>query len=102
MITVLNVANFDEAIKSADTVIVDFYADWCGPCKMMGPIVDAFAEENPDIKVCKVNIDNEMELAYANKVSSIPTLVMFKGGEAVKRNVGALSKMELDTFVKGE
>lgn len=102
MVTELNNENFDEVINSNDIVIVDFYADWCGPCMMMGPIVDAFSEEHTNIKVAKVNIDDEMDLAAKNRVSSIPTLVMFKGGVAVKRNVGALSKMELEAFASQE
>lgn len=99
MVTELNSANFEDFIKGNDVVLVDFYADWCGPCMMMGPIVAAFAESHTEVKVGKVNIDDEMELATANKVSSIPTFVLFKNGEFAKRSIGALSKAELEAFV---
>jgi len=102
MVIKLNNDNYEEVINGNKKVLVDFYADWCGPCMMMGPIVDAFAETNADITVAKVNVDEEMELAMKNSVSSIPTLVVFEDGKAVKRNVGSLSKAELAAFVKGE
>lgn len=102
MVTVLNKDNYEDFISSNDVILVDFYADWCGPCMMMGPVVEAFSETHTDIKVAKVNIDEEMDLAIKNKVSSIPTLVLFKGGEAIKRNVGSLSKMELEVFASQE
>lgn len=102
MVTKLDGTSFDEFIKSNDVVVVDFYADWCGPCKMMGPIINAYAEAHPEVKVAKVNIDDDMELAIGNKVSSVPTLMLYKGGEFVSRSIGALSKAELETFVAGE
>lgn len=102
MVIKLNSSNYDEIINGNKKVLVDFYADWCGPCKMMGPIVDAFSEENADVAVAKVNVDEEMELAMKNSVSSIPTLVVFEDGKVARRSVGALSKTELVSFVKGE
>ena len=72
--------------------IIDFYADWCGPCQMVSPIVDEIAGERSDIKVCKVNVDEQMELAQSFGVSSIPTLVVISGGKLVKHAVGAQPK----------
>lgn len=82
--------NFEEEVlKSDKPVIVDFWADWCGPCKMVGPILEDISEEREDIKVCKVNIDEEMDLALQYNVMSIPTMISFKNGEIHKRIVGA-------------
>ena len=94
MIYQLNDKNFeDEVIKSDKPVIVDFYADWCGPCKMMTPIVSQIAGENMDtIKVCKLNIDENTSTAMKYRVLSIPTLVFFKGGEMLGRIEGAVPK----------
>lgn len=73
-------------------VLIDFYADWCGPCQMVSPIVDEIAGERSDIKVCKVNVDEQMELAQSFGVSSIPTLVVISGRKLVKHAVGAQPK----------
>lgn len=79
-------ADFEaEVLKSDKTVLVDFWAVWCGPCRMLSPVVDQVAEENPDIKVCKVNVDEEQQLAIKYGVMSIPTLLVFKGGELVNQ-----------------
>lgn len=80
-----------EVIKSEKPVLIDFYADWCGPCKMVSPVVDKIAEENPDIKVCKVNVDSEPELAQKFGIASIPTLVVVKDGRITNQKVGAVS-----------
>ncbi len=89
----LNNENFKAEILDRDGVaIVDFYADWCGPCKMMAPVIDKIAEENPDINVAKVNVDLEGELAAQYRVMSIPTLVIFKDGKEINRSVGAKNK----------
>lgn len=92
-------ANFDEEVLKADIpVLVDFYADWCGPCKMMAPIVEQLAGEyEGKVKIGKCNIDDEMEIAQKYRVMSIPTLIVFKGGEAVSVTVGAMSKTELES-----
>lgn len=86
----------DEVLKAEQTVLVDFWAAWCGPCKMLAPIVDQIAEEHPEIKVCKVNIDEEAALAIDYKVMSIPTLVVFKNGQIAKQAVGVQSKTDIE------
>ncbi|WP_122641896.1 thioredoxin [Luxibacter massiliensis] len=92
----LTTENFEqEVIHSDKPVLVDFYADWCGPCKMMAPVVEEIAAEKEDVKVGKLNIDEEMEIAQKYKVMSIPTFMVFKGGEAVKRDMGAKPKSEV-------
>ncbi len=88
--------NFEtEVLNSDKPVLVDFYADWCGPCKMMAPVVDQIAEENDDIKVGKINVDDEQDLAAKYGVMSIPTIGFFKGGDIVDKSVGAKPKSEL-------
>ena len=88
-------AEFDAAVAAAPLAMVDFWADWCGPCKMVSPIVDQIAEENADIKVCKINIDEQSELASAFGVMSIPTLVALKDGKEITRTVGAVPKSNI-------
>ena len=87
----LNQNNFHNAITSG-TTLVDFYADWCGPCRMVSPIVDEIAEERRDITVGKVNVDDENALAMKYGVMSIPTLIVFKDGKETARIVGARPK----------
>lgn len=84
--------NFSEVKNSDKTVLLDFYADWCGPCRMVGPIIDEIADENPDILVGKINVDEQQELAGAFGVMSIPTLVVMRGGEVVTKSMGAKPK----------
>ena len=94
--------NFEqEVLKSEKPVLVDFYADWCGPCQMLSPIVDEVAEERDDIKVGKINVDEQMELAMRFQVSSIPMLVVFKDGKAVAKSVGYRPKSEIAAMVEG-
>ncbi len=81
-----------EVLEAKGTVLVDFWASWCGPCKMIGPIIDQIADEKTDIKVCKVNVDEEQELAVQFKVMSIPTLLVFKDGKVVNQSLGAKPK----------
>ena len=88
-------AEFDAAVAAAPLAMVDFWATWCGPCKMVSPIVDQIAEENADIKVCKINIDEQSELASAFGVMSIPTLVALKDGKEITRTVGAVPKSNI-------
>ncbi|MDE6605771.1 MAG: thioredoxin [Clostridia bacterium] len=88
--------NFDtEVVNSDKTVLIDFWASWCMPCKMLSPTVDEVAQENPQIKVCKVNVDKEGELAAAFQVSSIPMLVVIKDKKVVQTSVGVVSKEKI-------
>ena len=99
VITLTNSSFEKEVMKSEKPVLIDFYADWCGPCKMVSPVVDKIAEENPDIKVCKVNVDSEPELAQKFGIASIPTLVVVKDGRITNQKVGAVSGQTiLDMF----
>ena len=93
----LNNENFKTEVKESNkVVIVDFYADWCGPCKMMSPVIDKIAEESDDrIKVCKLNVDDAQDIAVAYDVMSIPTLILFKDGTELNRLVGLQSKQEV-------
>lgn len=100
-VKVITKENFEgEVLKSQKTVLLDFWATWCGPCQMLSPVVDAFAEENPDISVCKVNVDEEPELAMAFGIESIPTLVVMKSGKAVNKSLGVIPKEKIAELVK--
>lgn len=98
MVNVFNEENFEnEVINSDKTTIVDFYADWCGPCKMMSPVIEKIAEENAEkIKVGKVNVDENQELAMQYNVMSIPTILVFKDGKISKIFIGVTSKSEIE------
>ena len=98
---VLTIENFKQEVLEAQVpVLVDFWATWCGPCQMMGPVVEELAQENPDVKVCKVNVDEEMELAREYRVMSIPTFLVFKNGEVTGRTLGVQQKEELLELLK--
>nr|WP_296834766.1 thioredoxin [uncultured Marvinbryantia sp.] len=84
-----------EVLESEKPVLLDFWAAWCGPCRMVGPILEEVAEERPDIKVCKVNVDDEQELASAYRIMSIPTLMVVKDGKIVNQSAGARPKSDI-------
>ena len=91
-----NLENFEnEVLKSEKPVLVDFWASWCGPCRELGPVVDALGEELTDVKVVKINVDEERELAKKYRVFSIPTLVVIKDGQAVNKSVVVRSREEI-------
>ncbi len=93
--------NFEnEVINSDKPVLIDFWASWCGPCKMMSPIFEEVAEEVEDVKFGKVNVDEESEIAEKYSVMSIPTLVLIKGGKEVLRSVGVKPKREILNMIK--
>lgn len=95
-VTEVNEDNFEqEVLQSEKTVLIDFYADWCNPCKILSPIVEEVAEENDNIKVVKVNVDNSENLAMEYGVYSIPTLVVIKDGKEINRSIGVISKEEV-------
>lgn len=89
-----------EVLKSDKTVLVDFYADWCNPCKILSPILEEVARENQDIKLVKVNVDTNENLAYEYRAYSIPTLVVIKNGVEVTRGVGAMPKEDVLELIK--
>lgn len=97
----VNKSNFDSVKTSNKLVLLDFYADWCGPCRMVSPLVNEIAEENPQYLVGKINVDQEPELAQAFGVSSIPTLVVMKNGRIVQRSVGARPKSQILAMLDG-
>ncbi len=94
--------NFEtEVVQSDKPVLIDFWAAWCGPCRMLSPVVDEIAEENSDIKVGKVNVDEQGELAMKFGVMSIPMLVYFKDGRNVDSSVGVVPKSAIEKMIKG-
>ena len=89
--------NFDEEVlQSEKTVLIDFYADWCGPCKMQSPVIDKIAEERQDIKVGKINVDENQDLASRYGIMSIPTLIIIKNGEVLDKFIGLTPKTKIE------
>ncbi|MCI7085075.1 thioredoxin [bacterium] len=100
-VSVITNENFEsEVLNSTKPVLLDFWASWCGPCRMVSPIVDEIAQEHPEIKVGKVNVDEQPELAASFNVMSIPSLFVFKDGKVVNQAVGARPKQEILDMLK--
>lgn len=93
----LTTENFDQNIAEG-TTLVDFWAVWCGPCRMQSPVVEAFAEKHPEVKVCKVNVDEEHALAVRFGVMSIPTLIVFRDGQQINHTVGLSTLEEIEVL----
>ncbi|MCR5736937.1 MAG: thioredoxin [Eubacterium sp.] len=89
----------EEVLKSEKPVMVDFWATWCGPCQMLGPIVEQVAGETEDIKICKMDVDENPATAMKYQIMSIPTMILYKNGQEVARNIGLVSKDELVQFI---
>ena len=96
----VNKENFDLVMNSDKKVLIDFYADWCGPCRMVSPLVDEIADENPQYLVAKINVDDEPELAGRFGVSSIPMLAVLKDGKVINQSVGARPKAQILDMLK--
>ena len=99
---VITTENFeDEVLKSDKPVLIDFWATWCGPCRAFSPVVDEYAGKHPEVKVGKIDCDEQSELAQIYRVMSIPTAMVFKGGEVAARSTGAMGMAALEEFVAG-
>jgi thioredoxin 1 len=93
--------NFAEEVKnSSSPVLLDFYADWCGPCKMLAPVLAEIADENPNAKIGKINVDSEPEIAREFGIVSIPTLILIEGGKEVRRSLGYREKEDVILFME--
>lgn len=90
----------NEVMETEKVVVIDFWATWCGPCKMMAPVVEEVAKDYPDVKVCKVNVDEEPELSNAFKIVSIPTIVVIKNGKIIDSVVGYSPKEDIEKIIK--
>ena len=100
MVKVITQDTYEQEVMKADgTVLVDFYADWCGPCKMQGPIVDQLSEERTDVKFCKLNVDEATPIAIELGISSIPTIMVVKNGEITFKQAGLMQKAQLEALL---
>ena len=98
--TVITKDNFkSEVLEHKGTVLIDFWADWCGPCRMLSPIVDEVANENPNIKVGKINVDEQQELSSQFGIMSIPTLLVFKDGKKINESIGLIPKEQIEKML---
>ena len=95
----INKENFEQIKNGDQVVLIDFYADWCGPCRMVAPVVEEIAKENANVVVGKINVDDNPELAQAYGVMSIPTLIVLKGGKEVARSTGARPKAQIQAML---
>ena len=101
MVNLFNEENFEEEVLQTEgIVLVDFYADWCMPCKMMSPVIDQMADENPNVKFGKVNVDENQDLAEKYNIMSIPTIMVFKAGTPTRSFVGVTSKSQILDAIK--
>ena len=100
-VMILNGENFENEVESSEKpVLVDFWAPWCGPCKMISPILDELAKEHGEkVKFAKVNVDDDNTIASKNKIMSIPTMILFKEGKSVDKLIGARSKSEIENLI---
>ena len=96
---IANTEEFEKLIAGEKPVLVDFFATWCGPCKMFAPVLDEYAEEHTDVEAVKVDVDENGEIAKRYGIMSIPTVILFKNGEPVKKNVGFMDAEEVEDFV---
>lgn len=93
--------NFEsEVLKSNHIVILDFWATWCGPCRALGPILESFTNKNSNVKIGKINVDEEAELARKFEIMSIPTLIIFKNGELINKSIGLVSESKIAELIK--
>lgn len=96
----VNTQEFQDVISNNELVFVDFYANWCGPCKMLAPSIEKLSDEHPNVKVVKIDVDQEPSLAMQFQVQSIPTLITFKGGQPVARQLGFVPYQVLEDMIK--
>ncbi|MBQ6624653.1 MAG: thioredoxin [Clostridia bacterium] len=100
-VVIINKDNFEnEIMNSEKTVLLDFWAGWCGPCKMISPIIDEIAKEHPEIKVAKINVDEQPEIAKSFDIMNIPSLFVLKNGEITNRSAGVKSKAQIEEMLK--
>ena len=93
-------AEFETEVETVqETVLLDFFADWCGPCRMLAPVLEAFAEAHPEVKVFKINVDEEAQLAAMHGIVSIPTLIVYRNGAETARTVGLSTKEEIEALI---
>lgn len=100
MVVEINTSNFDMEVCNEGVTVVDFYADWCGPCRKMGPILEEVETELTNVKFAKINTDNNLEMAKKYQVSGLPTLMVFKNGEPIERIVGLMPKSSIITNIE--